>query len=269
VALNPRQNRKAGEWIARRLADPTYAPLRQEVLLPGPLPRTYGVRTGGWSRWLGGEGRFRGQLVPTGKWKRVALATLSSLPLALNDPEKVLVGREELLTASVACQATMDNDGFPFDVCLVKLWVLMSIWGGGDSGRRHWNTAIGLNDPELLPCLRNSFRQVQSGDIRVAYDTCRKTHKVSGTARSFFTKWLWLASLSAPHKLDPSPLILDARVATSLRDIGFWDWVRNRTAADKYLEYCAGAANWAATVRAPPTTPALDAEKIEYILFQR
>ena len=44
---------------------------------------------------------------------------------------------------------------------------------------------------------------------------------------------------------------------------------KGQSPADKYLDYISGAADWAGRVAVgPPAIPNLDAEKVEYILWQ-
>lgn len=163
------------------------------------------------------------------------------------------ITRKQLVDLSRAC-----DSGDPDD--LVRLFVATMLWGSGTSnGRGPRYTAEALNDPRLVPSLTSTREMVLNGDPGQAYAKFRS----SGVGPAFYTKWFWAAGLE--RELGPMPLILDARVWSSLGALG-WD---SRTSAgsrrwkDRYPAYLTAMEGWANDL--PGVN---DAEHLEQMLFQ-
>jgi len=163
------------------------------------------------------------------------------------------ITRKNLVELSRAC-----DSGDPDD--LVRLFVATMLWGSGTSnGRGPRYTAEALDDPRLVPSLASTREMVLNGDPGQAYVRFRS----SGVGPAFYTKWFWAAGLE--RELSPMPLILDARVWSSL---GALEWDSRESAGskrwkDRYPAYLTAMEGWARDLQGVN-----DAEHLEQMLFQ-
>lgn len=136
------------------------------------------------------------------------------------------------------------------DSLLTFLWYGLA-WGSGTS-RRNNDRRI-LSSRTQSPLLREAFSAARAGDPRAAYSTLiRKGGAVIPyLGPAFFSKFLYFASEGA----HPRSLILDARVARSLYELGWsiaptyprrtfsYNWF-----TDTYVSYCDLLGTWATEV---------------------
>jgi hypothetical protein len=92
-------------------------------------------------------------------------------------------------------------------------------WGQGTNGYGPHRLAkiLGANPDKVEVALQNAILKLQTEGSVEAYRALRGTVKWLGPA--FFTKFLYFAGRVTPRATAPSPLILDGRVASSLRGI--------------------------------------------------
>jgi hypothetical protein len=133
-------------------------------------------------------------------------------------------------------------------------------WGSGTrNGRGPRYTASTLGTPGALDTLRLVRTLLDEGQIAEAYDLHRQ---LNGLGPAFHTKWMWLTGRLA--NTDPRPLILDARVWASLREMG-WNSIDaaggDRRYARRYVAYLEACSVWAGSNHS--------AEDVEYTLFKR
>ena len=148
---------------------------------------------------------------------------------------------------------------------LVRLWVATMMWGSGTSyGRGPWRTAQGLADETLLTVLRVTLGHLAEGNVQDAY----RAFKVDGCGESFFTKWLWAASL-AEDRATPRPLILDDRVrgVLSIANRGSASWKQPR-GSNGYIRYIEHVSTVASMLR-ETNGAGVTAEKVEWLMFER
>jgi hypothetical protein len=143
---------------------------------------------------------------------------------------------------------------------LLRSFVATMLWGSGTTnGRGPRYTCAALEDDRLIPSLVRTRQLILDGDAGGAYSSFLSR----GIGPAFFTKWFWVAGLD--RGLDPTPLILDARVWASLGALG-WD---SREAAgsrrwpQRYVAYLQSMERWANA-----DLPGIDtSEQLEQVLF--
>jgi hypothetical protein len=119
-------------------------------------------------------------------------------------------------------------------------------------------------DERRAPALANTAALVASGHLAGAH----KGFRVRGIGPSFFTKWFWAVGLATTA--GPRPLILDTRVAQSLRRLTGEEWnTTDRGAADRYADFVERVDHWARALASDHDLVGVDAEKVEYLLFDR
>lgn len=232
---------------------------------PDPLRRTVHIRSSVWEPWLAHGGypirpsSYCGPL--TTETSAAAIDLLASLP-AIRQPEG---GRDRFVSRQLLDDLSRKAHRTRTARDLVRLWVATMMWGSGTSyGRGPWRTAQGLADQDLSAVLHRTFTLVAEGRLREAYSA----FEVDGCGESFFTKWLWSASLS-DSTASPRPLILDDRVRGVLgivnQDSASW---RQPRAASGYVGYVDQMSNVASTLQ-ETIGPHMTAEKLEWLMFER
>lgn len=227
----------------------------------GPLRRRVPIAVGTWLPWLR-DGTRPGRraaytLPPAHSIPAVELLDDARLR-SDSDPSKG-TSIDRPLLEELACAA----DGPGARDALNQLFVATMMWGSGTTnGRGPRRTAQALSDPSLTDTLLATRDAVHNGDLSAAH----RGFRVSGVGESFFTKWFWAASLNSPTVF--RPLILDDRVRATMHRMlsGHAAWVVPRHAAG-YVDYVT-LIHTAATLLAP-TFPHIDAEKLEWLLFDR
>jgi len=110
-----------------------------------------------------------------------------------------------------------------------------------------------------MPSLVRTREMVLGGDPGEAYVSFRST----GVGPAFYTKWFWAVGLD--RNLNPTPLILDARVWASLGALG-WDSresAGSRRWKHRYPAYLTAMEGWASNL-----PDVKGAEHLEQMLFQ-
>jgi len=202
-------------------------------------PRVHEFRPGTWRPWLEHDG--------------TAVAVLTDYS-GDEIPNRGQVSRADLSQLSQRIDAT-DRDS------LVRLFVATMLWGSGTSnGRAPRYTAAALKDERLVPSLLETRQMILDGSPGEAY----VSFHCDGVGPAFFTKWFWAVGLG--QNLEPTPLILDARVWASLGALG-WD---SREAAgsrrwrQRYVAYLDAMQKWSGS-----DLPGIEtAEQLEQVLFQ-
>jgi hypothetical protein len=222
-----------------------------------PLIRPVDVRTATWRPWLrdGGSHRPKSYCPPCDEGRHaVALDVLDNLAPEVPGTADARITRRDLLQYSGRLE-----DG---DDALVRLWVATMIWGAGTSnGRGPWRTAQGLADGPLVGVLRDTADLVRTDRISDAF----RAFRVRGCGVAFFTKWFWTVSLAAP--VGARALILDKRVVDCLNRMHRVSGIRGRAWWRDYPGYLDEVD--AAVTRISSRYPGIDAEKVEYLLFER
>ena len=141
-----------------------------------------------------------------------------------------------------------------------RLFVLTMAWGSGKTnGRGPRNTASALSTDGATDTLRLVRTRLSEGKIPEAYDLYRQ---LDGIGPSFHTKWMWLVGRLAGTV--PQPLILDARVWSSLRVLN-WNSIEaaggDTRWSHRYVAYLEACQGWAGTKHS--------AEDVEFTLFDR
>jgi hypothetical protein len=140
-----------------------------------------------------------------------------------------------------------------------RAFVLTMMWGSGTrNGRGPRNTEKALSSYGWLDALAAPHQPLCDGSVGETYLGYRD---LPGVGPAFFTKWLWV--LGRLTKSSPQPLILDARVWSSLRRIG-WDSreaAGSRRWSKRYPAYLLASAEWADAAACEP-------EDVEYTLYE-
>jgi hypothetical protein len=147
----------------------------------------------------------------------------------------------------------------------LRLLVATLMWGRGKRNGRMRNAIQGtLSNKRLAATLKASRGAARASQPKDAYEAWGLP---SGIRAAFFTKWLWSAGCTG-ESLVLRPLILDARVSASLRELG-WDGrrcagsIRLGARYEAYVKACHRWASALSTSRRPVT-----AEDIEATLFK-
>lgn len=220
---------------------------------PAPLTRTVEVRASSWATWLTEGGRpgsssYAGPLDD----RRVTLASAATRAMSRSDEGRLTVDRELLVALSQ--KAARGNE----KAC-ITLWVATMMWGSGmANGRGPWRTAQGLASSELGEHLTTSHRHLRNGDLSGAH---LAASNIYGSGGSYFTRWLWAASLGLPD-LEPTALILDARRRTAAEAL-VGKVGEGRTG---YLAYVAVLHEAATILRTEHRVRNATAEKVEWLL---
>jgi hypothetical protein len=232
------------------------------IRVPEPLQRSVHIRSSVWEPWLAQGGyplrskSFCGPL-PT-ETSAAAIGLLADLPM-IGQPRR---GRDRCISRKLLSDLAHKANSTSAATDLVRLWVATMMWGSGTSnGRGPWRTAQGLADPDLLAVLDRTFGLVANGKLRDAYSA----FKVDGCGESYFTKWLWSASLGA-GTATPTPLILDLRVRAVLGIVNR-DSLQPRGASG-YIKYVDQMSSVASTLNAKKGLH-MTAEKLEWLMFER
>jgi hypothetical protein len=148
------------------------------------------------------------------------------------------------------------------DLDLISMWVATMAWGSGKTnGRGPWRLEQSLCARQLVGTLRSTHELVQRGQLAEAH----AAFDVYGIGESFFTKWFWVASLSAPQ--ERRALILDKRVRTTLWRLQPTPPIVPKTSTD-YATFVA-AMHDIGRVVLPADMAGDAAEKVEWLLFDR
>lgn len=224
----------------------------------GPLEREVEIRPATWQPWLEHGGHNgRGQHCPVSEdVSRVAWALVEELPTRDGSDRRV-IDRRKLV--DLAAAASADND-----IEVIRLWVATMMWGSGTSnGRGPWRTAQGLADERLTSTLSNTAALAREGNLTHAY----RAFRLAGCGEAFFTKWFWAASLTSDVR--PVPLILDLRVRNTIGAVVTSGPPLKLRGASGYERYCALIDHVAQRLTDQPSLTHIDAEKVEWILFDR
>ncbi|MGY1810152.1 hypothetical protein ACI8AF_22525 [Blastococcus sp. SYSU D00669] len=241
-----------GEYVAAELVHERW------IAEPVPLTRWTKVRTATWRPWLrdGGSHRPKSRCTPYDEARtEAALAVLDGLTRETHGRADARIERRDLLARS----EKLSSDG---DEGLIGLWVATMIWGSGmTNGRGPWRTAQGLAHGPLVDVLRETARLVRADQLDAAFQAFR----VTGCGVSFFTKWFWAVSLAAESK--GRAYVLDKRVVDCLILMHTQADVPSRRWWGQYAGYLDDLE--AAAERLSQHYPGIDAEKVEYLLFER
>lgn len=221
-----------------------------------PLHREVPIRTATWRPWLEKGGHSdRGTKYKIPK-KHTEIARVFLEDLESSELRPVQIDRRMLVDLSAVAAKGADAD-------LIRLWVATMMWGSGTSnGRGPWRTAQGLADERLTSTLSATLALARSGNLVDAY---RSWH-LPGCGEAFFTKWFWTSALTS--KATPTPLILDLRVRNSIAAATDGHTIKLRGAAG-YAAYCEGIQQVATRLAGEPHLGHIDAEKVEWLLFDR
>ncbi|MDD2558148.1 MAG: hypothetical protein PHH87_07640 [Desulfuromonas sp.] len=96
---------------------------------------------------------------------------------------------------------------------LRMFFLAVMLWGFGKTGYGAYRTHKMICDPSFLDTIKNSFDEIQRGNIINAYN-CFSLDKCGS---AFFTKYFYFSGQGSAFS--PKPLILDAVVARSLEDV--------------------------------------------------
>lgn len=230
-----------------------------------PLRRPVQIRSSVWHPWLaygGDSANTRSYCGPLPEHVSApATDLLRSLPL-VEPPE---ARRDRVITRPILANLAAEAHRSRADEDLVRLWVATMMWGSGTSyGRGPWRTAQGLADEALLAVLRVTLGHLAAGNVQAAY----REFKVDGCGESFFTKWLWAASL-AEDRPTPRPLILDDRVrgVLSIANEGSTSWKQPR-GSNGYIGYLEHMSTTASLLR-ETIGAGMTSEKLEWLMFER
>jgi 8-oxoguanine DNA glycosylase-like protein len=229
-----------------------------------PLLRKVKIRPKTWTRWFTIEapGMVAGtssRLIGT-----VRLAERRALAQAVVDGMVILPTGHGLLARNDLHSLARELEAGATASRLIRLWVATMMWGSGTTnGRGPWRTRQSLEDPSLIDTLEASYHAVRGGELADAY----RSFEIEGVGPSFFTKWFWVSSLTLPADKSMA-LILDKRVRASL-----WRLQPEKErvvprGGQGYAMYV-GASHGIAARLSRGAFPDLDAEKIEWLLFQR
>jgi hypothetical protein len=136
------------------------------------------------------------------------------------------------------------------------------LWGAGETNRYYGRHAEALKSVDLERILDVSVKQVHGDDLEGAWSTAAA---IPGLDFRFFTKWLWLAGVSAD--LPAPPLVYDRLVRNAL-ERAHWPFDRRRiNERRRWVNYCRDAAAVARALVAQPGAPKVTGEWVEYWLF--
>jgi hypothetical protein len=131
------------------------------------------------------------------------------------------------------------------DVVLRLLWHTLA-WGAGTKGRNNRSrvATVARQGPELVAETLRKAGQAAKDDPERAYQALRPSRKsaVPYLGPAFFTKYLYFAGGGAD---DHASLILDARVAASLRAHGWSSLGAHGWPPHSYARYCHLLHRWA------------------------
>ncbi len=195
-------------------------------------------------------------LPPANSRPAVALLEDPRLRASTTSTEELAVDRAMLV--ALAGDATSADPA-----ALIRLFVATMMWGSGTTyGRGPRRTAEALSADNLADVLLETRDAVHTDDLVSAH----RAFSVQGVGESFFTKWFWTASLDREDQR--RPLILDNRVRAVLHRIlgshPSWKVHRGGAGYDAYVAVIHDAAD-----ALSPTFPHIDAEKIEWLMFDR
>lgn len=227
---------------------------------PAPPTRVVEVRADAWTHWLTDGGRpgttsYAGPLDD----RRVTLAAAATKAMGRGDEGRLTIDRELLVTLSQ--KAARGNER-----ACITLWVATMMWGSGmANGRGPWRTAQGLASADLGEHLTASHGHLRSGDLTEAFVSASSIY---GSGGSYFTRWLWAASLGLPE-LEPMALILDERrreaTQTTIDNAEVWECLIGHGRRD-YLDYVTVLHKAAAILRSEYGHKNATAEKVEWLL---
>ncbi|MFD6165848.1 hypothetical protein ACFWFR_11695 [Oerskovia sp. NPDC060287] len=154
------------------------------------------------------------------------------------------------------------------------LWHVLA-WGSGPSRRNNRARIDAFADPvtrrDRIGYLREAAERVWKEDVRGAYGALVEPGRgrIPGLGPAFFTKVLYFLGGDAPQERRAVRcLILDARVATSLRSCGWeslpkgnYNWF-----TDTYVSYCGLLSRWADDLSVA-VGRTVEADEIERALF--
>ena len=164
-----------------------------------------------------------------------------------------VITRSDLVTEGERIDWDNDDD-------VRRLFVLTMAWGSSTTnGRGPRNTAAALETNGATDTLRLVRSHLSMDEIPAAYDLyC----ELRGIGPSFHTKWMWLVGRLVGTV--PQPLILDARVWSSLRAL-HWNSTDaaggDRRYSHRHLAYLEACRQWAETMHS--------AEDVEFTLYAR
>ena len=150
-----------------------------------PMAQTILFRPEAWTKALGDNEHLASVLTVCGPSRTITRANLAT------------IGGDKI------------NDTFPLE----RLFIAAMIWGFGDRGYGGYRTQLMLADLKERTRLAKTGALLREGKLGEAYEGFR----VKQCGPAFFTKFFYAVGLGAA--LDPLPLVLDSRVAASLRKI--------------------------------------------------
>jgi hypothetical protein len=145
----------------------------------------------------------------------------------------------------------------------VELFLAAMAWGFGTNVRFPLQRQM-LTPPHASGAIAAIVDATQQGGAIAGWDALLVTNRVPGLEMAFGTKLLYFAGYSVDSP-GPRPLILDARVRTSLVSLGTaMPAPPQQVTRDDYLQYLEDAAQWAGDPRWNESP-----EVVEYALFRR
>lgn len=172
-------------------------------------------------------------------------------PIELESVQRAALDRKAVF--EVTRTATSDTD-------ILRGFLLMGAWGTGSKAQRVARVAKALHQPNLLDSLRTSAEMAREGDAvdAFAFLNARNEGRIKHLGPAFFTKWLYFTGYKHDETTARRPLILDARVASTL------GWRTTGWASSTYGEYL----DLAEQVRRA-WCPQASTHVVEYALFSR
>lgn len=245
----------AGDAIAQFLLANDHH--RADLMSTAPLERPVDIHLRPWEIWLrdGGHADSASYVGPLDR-ARITAAADARRDLAVRDFRRRGADREidRPHLEALSQRAARGNERR-----CITLWVATMMWGSGMvDARAPWRAAQGLASDDLGPTLTASHRLLRAGDLAEAY---RTASTVSGTGESYFTKWLWSASLGLPPA-ERQPLILDHSVRASLARVD----IRPTRSAQGYLDYLEVVHLAAEHLRVEHGLEGATPEKLEWLL---
>ncbi len=134
-------------------------------------------------------------------------------------------------------------------------FVVTLLWGVGTTNRYYGRHSDALAFTGLDDMLEQSVEAVSRGDLQRGWSAI---YRLPGLDFRFFTKWLWVAGVSA--NLEAAPLVFDQRVINGLAKTEWPSHPRQINNKQRWLNYCADAS-------AVGDRLGVNGEWVEYWLF--
>jgi hypothetical protein len=118
-----------------------------------------------------------------------------------------------------------------------RAFVATLLWGAGPTNRYYGRHAEALSSEELQEILEQTVAQISRDQLEDAWSTAGR---LPGLDFRFFTKWLWVAGVSA--NLEAPPLVFDNQVRHGLQKTKWPFETRRLNDCRRWVNYCIDAA---------------------------